>query len=130
MKLSTRREHLVLIPNQTLCIAYHIGRNSFSVRDKRSRKVIGYTNRIVLYDVQFVVSQAGRARVLRQRQKNVHAFVVGKYDEALQSILIDQTYLEAYYNPYHTETFINRETLLPIQSAKIVICENKRVFYR
>ncbi|CAG5087803.1 Gp88 [Thermobacillus xylanilyticus] len=120
----------LLLPNQTLRIAYHVVKNCFSVRDRRSRKVIGYTDRIVLYDVQFVVSQAGRARVLRERQKNVHAFVVGKYDETLQSLSIDPTYQQAYYNPYRTETFINRATLIPVQSAKIAICENRAVYYR
>lgn len=44
--------------------------------------VIGYANSVVLKNVTFRVSQAGRARVLAERQKNVHAFVVGELHTA------------------------------------------------
>jgi hypothetical protein len=36
-----------------------------------------YVNQLVLHDVRFFVSEAGRQRVLATTRKNVHAFVEG-----------------------------------------------------
>lgn len=48
----------------------------FSVREKG--KVIGHAERVLIDEPQFVVSEAGRQRVLASGQKNVHAFVRGR----------------------------------------------------
>lgn len=40
-------------------------------------RVVGHANRVVLRDCELRVSEAGRQRVLRDRQKNVHAGVWG-----------------------------------------------------
>lgn len=49
-----------------------------SVRDRKTKRVIAHVDYITLAGVGFRVSQAGRERVLRERRKNVHAFVSGK----------------------------------------------------
>lgn len=40
-------------------------------------KVIRRTHRILLANAKFVVREGGRQRVVREKRKNVHAFVVG-----------------------------------------------------
>lgn len=40
-------------------------------------KVIAYAKAVTLDDAHTVVSQAGRERVLRERKKNVHAYIDG-----------------------------------------------------
>lgn len=65
-------------------------------------KVIDHVHVIALVDVSFKVSQAGRDRVLREKRKNVHAFVVGTvatFPIALQGRKVS-------YNPYRGDTFI------------------------
>lgn len=49
----------------------------FSVRHKG--KVIAHTEKAFVYEPQFVVSEAGRQRVLREGVKNVHAVVRGHF---------------------------------------------------
>ena len=44
---------------------------------KQSGVIVGHIDKICLTDVKFKVSEAGRQRVIKEKQKNVHAFVVG-----------------------------------------------------
>lgn len=43
-------------------------------------RVVQHSNAVMLHDVTFKVSEAGRQRVLREKRKNVHAGVVGTLD--------------------------------------------------
>jgi hypothetical protein len=64
-------------------------------------KVIDHVDQITLVDVSFKVSQAGRDRVLREKRKNVHAYVCGTvatFPIALQGRKVS-------YNPYKADTF-------------------------
>lgn len=40
-------------------------------------KVVAHVSEIMLSEVKFKVSEAGRQRVLREKRKNVHAYCVG-----------------------------------------------------
>lgn len=46
------------------------------------RRVAGYADHLIIYRPEFKVSQAGRARVLREGRKNVHAYIVGTLESA------------------------------------------------
>ncbi|WP_239631644.1 hypothetical protein [Paenibacillus sp. H1-7] len=121
-----------LEPGQIVRIAYHAVKRCFSIRDAKTRRVIGYTDRIVLRNVSFVVSQAGRERVLREREKNVHAYVIGLFEPKLQQLSRerDGCEAEAYYNPYYTLSFVNKSTKEPLSCADLAICEERHVYYR
>ena len=56
-------------------IYYNLHKNVFSVRHKG--RVIQHTSMAVIKDAEYVVRPAGRAKVLREGKKNVHAFVRG-----------------------------------------------------
>lgn len=116
---------------QRILIAYNLHKNCFSVRDFKTKIVLGYEGCIVLSDVKFVVSAKGRERVLRERKKNLHAYICGYYYEKLQNEFLrgftDQE--QAYYNPYKTNCFINKRTKEPLITADIVFCINKDIYY-
>lgn len=123
-------EHVVLDEGQTILIAYHLHKRCFSIRHAKTRKVIGYKDRIVVQHVQFIVSESGRQRVLRERRKNVHAYVRGVFENKLQNIRFnDYNFRGAYYNPYSAATFVDVETKEPIAYAELAICENGKVFF-
>jgi hypothetical protein len=65
-------------------------------------KVIKHVDRIDLRDVRFKVSEAGRQRVLREKRKNVHAFIEG--EESSFYAYLDS---KVTYNPYKYEKFYN-----------------------
>ncbi|MBE1444850.1 hypothetical protein [Paenibacillus sp. OAS669] len=117
---------------QTILVAYHFYKKCFSVRDAQTKRIIGYLDFLVLKNAQFIVSQAGRARVLRENRKNVHAYIRGDFDSGLQNHLlkIDVKQLkQAYYNPYKTDSFVNKESFQPILSSNMVFCIGKGEVY-
>ena len=55
-------------------IYWNLHKKCFSV--KYQGRVIAYANRILAAHVEFRISEAGRQRVLREKRKNVHAYMV------------------------------------------------------
>lgn len=126
----TITDPLDLYDGQTILIAYNLVKMCFSIRSLPSRKVVGYTDRIVLRNVRFVVSRAGRERVLRERVKNIHAYVQGQFNQKLQSYCFPDSYRrEAYYNPYIVSTFVDKGNMKPIEAIPLVVCEFGKVYY-
>lgn len=130
-----RRESVIqkplnLVDGQPLLIAFHLYKKCFSIRCFHTRKVIGYADRIVVSNARFLVSQSGRARVLREKMKNIHAFVQGEYQADLQHAYLAYEYImEAYYNPYKVSTFVDKRTMTPIHDAQIAIFDEGKVYY-
>jgi hypothetical protein len=83
--------------------------------------VIQHVQTAVLENVQFKVNPGGRARVLLEKQKNVHAFVVAEqvklddHEGVLEQIK---------YNPYKGPSFMLGEE--PIFSARKVLLKEGR----
>ena len=98
----------------------NLHKGCFSVQHKG--RVIAHVSEIALVDVEFRVSQAGRARVLKEGRKNVHAKVWGTITQ--QKIEKDLT--EVYYNPYKTETFVVGDTA--IFTATYCLLKNNKVW--
>lgn len=83
--------------------------------------VIGHTNSVLLSDVTFKVSQAGRSRVLAEKRKNVHAGVAGHMaDSGAHDVHSRYMMMGAAitYNPYKYTSFVQRSTEQPVHNAK------------
>ncbi len=93
-------------------VYWNLHKRLFSVRDRKTRKVIAHRSSIHLTDVSFHVSEAGRQRVLREQRKNVHATVRGTTGSS------DHTGKMSFvrYNPYAYATFVD-EHANPITHA-------------
>ena len=83
--------------------------------------VVAHASRVGLHNAQFVVSEAGRQRVLKQRRKNVHAFVTGFIINQFEKLPVRVT-----YNPYQTDSFVG--TVLGcspfrLSSARLVVLD-------
>ena len=48
--------------------------------DGKTRKVLMHATHVKMSDVTFKVSEAGRQRVLKEKQKNVHAYAIGQLE--------------------------------------------------
>ena len=67
--------------------------------------VIAHAPRVVLFDAKPKISIAGRDRVRRERVKNVHAGVVGQWDEhPINSDIAGGTRIT--YDPYRFDSFV------------------------
>ena len=80
----------------------NLTKNTWSIQDYKTRKVIGYSENIRLEDAKFVVSKSGRQRVLREGKKYVHAFVVG---ELVDTWKLTESFEEVRYNPHIFDAF-------------------------
>lgn len=89
-----------------VCVYRNLQKKCWSVMDQKTRRVIAHREYLVLRNGKFVVREGGRQRVLREHQKNVHAFAVG---EIAETYTIDETddRKRIFYNPYVNETFID-----------------------
>jgi hypothetical protein len=62
-------------------VYYNLHKHTWSIRDCKTRRVIGHSDHVLLFEVKPKVSQAGRERVLREQRKNVHAGLEGRWEK-------------------------------------------------
>lgn len=100
--------------------------NLFSIRDKESGLVLAHGNKIVLFHCKFIVKDSGRLKVIKEKRKNVHAWVEGVYIGTLKSDLGNVDNI-AYYDPYKTESFIDALTGEKLTEKGAVIMSDGKV---
>lgn len=80
--------------------------------------VIAHVLNCKLTNATFKVSEAGRQRVIKQKRKNVHAFIEGDWDRvdgpSFDSVLCNRVS----YNPYQAPYFMDGQT--PVHQASAV----------
>ena len=72
-------------------------------------RVIARPNVFMLDYPRFIVSKAGRDRVLREKRKNVHAFVQGHPYSGKKEAVTEHKGFEVFYNPYKSEWFVDKD---------------------
>lgn len=75
----------------------------WSVKDVGSGLVVDRSHTVILKNVKLKVSKAGRARVLKERRRNVHAGVQGQRIKRAPK----REWIKAYYNPYQVDSFVD-----------------------
>jgi hypothetical protein len=108
-------------------VYFNLRKHVFSV--KQGQHVVLHTEGVHLTDVTLTVNEKDRQRVLREQQKNVHAYVNGMF-QGTYSGDAPEGYREAYYNPYKVSTFVDKETFEPVTEASEAILLNRRIFYK
>jgi hypothetical protein len=113
----------------------NLHKNLFSIQDyieeKKGYRVTDRVSMAVLNDVEFVVYQSGREKVLRERKKNVHAFVLAdSYDVRVVGRLDTNSMREIYYNPYEYNSFVYKDTGESLNGKKLkkVLIINNKVY--
>lgn len=121
---------------------YKVYRNlrngKLSIKCCKTNLVVGYADVVYMLDVKFKVGEKSRQRVIRENQKNVHAYVVGSIldTEGFISRCDDECYsngdLRTYkemdllklstkvtYNPYIYSNFVIEAFETPVYEASI-----------
>lgn len=107
-------------------VYYNLHKKRLSVRDCETRRVLAHVDGIALKNVTFHVSESGRQRVLRDRRKNVHAFVRGYLDTTpYMRDVMDKCDVQVSYNPYKYNSFVRIVDASPIKSADHVIIQGR-----
>jgi hypothetical protein len=111
-----------LFLGKKVMVYYNLHKKTFSV--SYDNKVIIHADYVKLGDVEFRVRTGGRDRVRSEKQKNVHAFVIGNLLEYCEypcdNIPNPPSNNIITYNPYKNETFVYKEGGEPIYAAKEV----------
>lgn len=104
----------------------------YSIRSRETETygtVIGHEDEVVMENVEFVVQEAGRQKVLEEERKNVHAVVRGVVDTKDSWEGIDtNNAIPITYNPYEYAHFVHANTEEPIESADRVLIGEDGVF--
>jgi hypothetical protein len=103
-------------------VYFNLHKRCWSVRDKKTRRVIEHTDYATIRNPRFVVSETGRQRVIREKRKNVHAYVEGEWWEG--SIHTGGITIPVIYNPYKHKSFVvGIEEHLPIEASTWAVME-------
>lgn len=85
----------------------NLHREEWSIRDPRTGLVIDHAAHVELEGVEFRVQPGGRAAVLRDGVRRVHAYVVGALVIATQRRLARRRrWVRFTYNPHREATFV------------------------
>ena len=99
-------------PDRKIEVYRNLHKDCWSVRQGGLVKF--HCHVIDMRDCDFIVQQAGHARVISEKRKNVHAFVRGYlHPFGIDHLHCLSTHLftwdDIYYNPYKASTFIDFE---------------------
>ena len=92
-----------LNPNKPVEIYRNLNKPGKTYSIRQDGLIIGHSNSLLLKDCEFIVNEVGRQRVIKQKRKNVHAFIRG---ELLNCNPEHLDYGEVTYNPYKNKSFL------------------------
>jgi hypothetical protein len=123
----TNNEEKIHLGNRVM-VYYNLHKHTFSIR--YNGRVIAHTDYIKLVDVEFRVRQGGREKVLQDKMKNVHSFVIGtlvdycKYP--CEDMPSEPNNNIVTYKPYKYNSFVMKDTEEPVYKADIVKMINSK----
>jgi len=100
-------------------VYWNFHKKCYSVQHKwpQGWRLAYHSDGLRMSNARFVVSQAGRERVIRQGRKNVHAFIVGERDDLAD---FPPPWLSVVYNPRRHSQFHSVLLDADVHAAKIV----------
>jgi len=106
-------------------IYFNLHKQKLSVQTKIDGrwKVVSHAKEAYLKNVKFKVSEAGRQRVIKNKRKNVHAYVCGELMDRLPDY---GKFDSASYNPYELEKFQSSNKY--IDKADFAILNGRQLF--
>lgn len=127
-----------------VAIYWNLHRKCWSIQSREKNtygRVIAHAKEVSVERASYKVNEGGRQRVLRERKKNVHAFVVGalRWFRDLEGYLheimlnaqnrITAKFQEVTYNPYKHECFVMKGMGEPIfDSLEAYLTPEKKVY--
>tara|TARA_Y100000310_G_scaffold205201_1_gene205550 strand:- start:726 stop:1112 length:387 start_codon:yes stop_codon:yes gene_type:complete len=93
---------------------------------KQDGLVKAHTHDLEMWDCAFYVNAKGRAKVLEEKRKNVHAGIKGYIDEHGVSA-IEYPLHAVTYNPYKYDSFVDKTTEEPIYYSQFSRLSHKQV---
>ena len=110
------------LTDNSVYVYFNLHKKLWSVKSRKTGRVLYLTDVVLLYDCQFRVSKAGRKRVLKEKRKNVHAGVAGELECSRKPTSYKVPYgfedpVAVAYDPYKYESFVRKDNLKPVSQA-------------
>lgn len=130
-------------------VYYNLHKHCLSIRNISSGTIsntprhVDHMESVLMEDVTFAVQPSGRARVIREGRKNVHAFVRGTvlyfvvidsfriyshWDQKISDLMTDPNMQKITYNPYKFDSFVDKNTLTPVKTADRVYVVGRDIY--
>lgn len=86
-------------------VYFNLHKRCWSVR--QDGRIVKHAYKVLLRDCKYLVGQAGRKKVLKDKRKNVHAGVSGYLVDHVPNV--PEACNEVTYNPYKYKTFVSKD---------------------
>jgi hypothetical protein len=100
-------------------VYYNLHKHTFSVTYKG--RLISHSDYVKLEDVEFRVRQGGREKVVKEKRKNVHSFVIGTLVDYCRypcnNLPSEPNNNIVTYDPYKYNSYVMKDTKEPIFHA-------------
>lgn len=118
----------VIDTKQKVMVYKNLHNGLFSIR--QNGLVVAHVESVTLYNVKFAISESGRQKVIREGQKNVHAFITG-FIESVNNCFTINDKNAITYNPYRFQTFVYKNGLHDVHPtlAQKVYCSTVQGIY-
>lgn len=118
-------EHMELPEGTRVEVYKNLNKGCWSIRSASGEtrgRVLAHADRVVLKDAKFVIQQAGKRRAIRERRRNVHAFVRGYITHKRPP----GERRPVRYHPYDLDSFVCGED--EVRDARFVVFEHPRAW--
>ena len=122
-----RKEDNKMREDRRVYVYRNLHKDCWSVR--QGGRIVAHVDKITLKNARFLVSQAGRNKVLREKRKNVHAGISG-YPVDEQEMWNYHSKLDSHarkvlYNPYKYDHFVTEDEYPIIESYYVQLDINR-----
>lgn len=102
----------------------------WSIKDSKSGLVLGHAPSVSLVNAKFSVGEKGRLRVIEEKKKYVHAYIIGEYmGTTTDSELMKFSYIDVTYNPFKDTHFtLKSDRTIKLTKASEVLLNENSVF--
>lgn len=113
----------------TVRVYYNLNKQCWSIQ--QNGLVIKHLSSCLLTNASFKVYESGRQRVIKERRKNVHAYVIGEIAVENPLFLLYKTAKEITYNPYKQGFFYYKgnENLPAKENIPFILCSSERKLF-
>ena len=109
----------------------NLHRKCWSVKNRSTGRVARHLDCVMVSNCEFRVSEAGRQRVLREKRKNVHAGVIGDYDNRMQSFPDSlDSWIRVRYDPYKHDSFVSENGKQIRFASQAILTSDGKVYAR
>ena len=98
------------------------------VQEKGGYRVTDRATSAILQNCTFKVYENGRQKVLKEKRKNVHAYVESKSYKHIQGEIDVSNLKEIYYNPYEYDSFVYKDTKKAVVSLTRILVYNNKLY--